>query len=138
MIPNVGSLTNRRESAATSLRFIILAALVCLSLPPAGSATEERSRAVAREFQREHPCPSTGRTTGACPGYWRDHAAGLRRTGRGVEHAVADGRRREGEGSVGVKRLLPLAVQLKRLVLLEGRLSVPKPPFASIDSNAGP
>jgi hypothetical protein len=34
---------------------------------------EYRSREVMREFQREHPCPSTGRTTGACPGYRRDH-----------------------------------------------------------------
>ena len=27
-----------------------------------------RTRAVAREFQREQPCPSTGLPTGACPG----------------------------------------------------------------------
>ena len=25
------------------------------------------------KFQREHPCPSTGRTSGACPGYRKDH-----------------------------------------------------------------
>ena len=37
------------------------------------SAREYRSREVTREFQREHPCPSTGRTSGACPGYRRDH-----------------------------------------------------------------
>ena len=30
-------------------------------------------------------------------------AAGLRRTGRGVEHAVADGPRREGEGRLGAE-----------------------------------
>lgn len=41
------------------------------------SAGEHRSRAVTREFQREHPCPSTGQTTGACPGYWRDHVVPL-------------------------------------------------------------
>src|SRR5207302_9741710 len=28
---------------------------------------------VTREFQREHPCPSTGLTTGACPAYRKDH-----------------------------------------------------------------
>jgi len=33
------------------------------------SASEHRSRAITREFQREQPCPSTGRTSGACPGY---------------------------------------------------------------------
>jgi|SRR5271166_1902657 len=37
------------------------------------SAREYRSHEVTREFQREHPCPSTGRTTGACPRYRRDH-----------------------------------------------------------------
>jgi hypothetical protein len=40
-------------------------------------AAEHRSRAVTREFQREHPCPSTGLTTGACPGYWKDHIVPL-------------------------------------------------------------
>jgi hypothetical protein len=36
-------------------------------------AKEQRSRAVTLEFQRENPCPSTGLTTGACPGYVKDH-----------------------------------------------------------------
>jgi hypothetical protein len=49
---------------------IVLSALMLPSLAP---ASEHRSHAVAREFQREHPCPSTGLTVGACPGYWRDH-----------------------------------------------------------------
>jgi hypothetical protein len=37
------------------------------------AAKEYRSREVTREFQREHPCPSTGKTSGACPGYRKDH-----------------------------------------------------------------
>src|SRR4029077_14543450 len=37
------------------------------------SAREYRSRELTREFQREHPCPSTGFSTGACPGYRKDH-----------------------------------------------------------------
>ena len=41
------------------------------------SAREYRSREVTREFQREHPCPSTGLTTGACPGYRKDHIKAL-------------------------------------------------------------
>jgi hypothetical protein len=64
----VGSLTNGSVSAAVSLRFILLGGLICFSLmvlPIAASASEHRSCAVTREFQREHPCPSTGRTTGA-------------------------------------------------------------------------
>ena len=35
------------------------------------------SGAAIMEFQREHPAPSTGQTTGACPGYWRDHIVPL-------------------------------------------------------------
>ena len=27
--------------------------------------------------QREHPCPSTGLTSGACPGYRKDHVIPL-------------------------------------------------------------
>src|SRR5690242_20900943 len=45
------------------------------------SAREYRSREVTREFQREHPCPSTGRTSGACPGYRKDHISPLARGG---------------------------------------------------------
>src|SRR5271169_227252 len=41
------------------------------------SAREHRSREVTREFQREHPCPSTGKTSGACPGYRKDHIVPL-------------------------------------------------------------
>jgi hypothetical protein len=41
------------------------------------SEREYRSRAVAREFKREHPCPSTGLPTGPCPGYWKDHIVPL-------------------------------------------------------------
>ena len=47
----------------------VIAALVSIPL----SAKEYRSREVTREFQREHPCPSTGQTSGACPGYRKDH-----------------------------------------------------------------
>lgn len=28
---------------------------------------------VLAAFQRAHPCPSTGKTTGACPGWAKDH-----------------------------------------------------------------
>ena len=36
-----------------------------------------RSGAVRAEFQRLEPCPSTGLTRGACPGYQVDHAVPL-------------------------------------------------------------
>jgi hypothetical protein len=34
-----------------------------------------------RSFQKSHPCPSTGKTTGACPGYVIDHVVALKRGG---------------------------------------------------------
>lgn len=46
-------------------------------LAPVGHRTHPRSREVTREFEREHPCPSTGRRTGACPGYVKDHVVAL-------------------------------------------------------------
>lgn len=33
----------------------------------------KRSAHVLAAFQRQTPCPSTGRTTGRCPGYVKDH-----------------------------------------------------------------
>lgn len=63
--------------AASPARLIALLAIVALTLPSAGSASEHRSRAVAGEFQRKHPCPSTGLTSGPCPGYWKDHIVPL-------------------------------------------------------------
>jgi hypothetical protein len=61
---------------ASPLQLIALCAVICcLSLSV--SAGERRSRTVARDFQREHPCPSTRLTTGACPGYTKDHIKAL-------------------------------------------------------------
>jgi hypothetical protein len=55
--------------------------VVALAIALAGSgplsAREHRSREVTREFQREHPCPSSGKTSGACPGYRKDHVVPL-------------------------------------------------------------
>lgn len=38
---------------------------------------EQRAR-----FMRSHPCPSTGKTHGACPGYVVDHVRPLKEGGR--------------------------------------------------------
>jgi hypothetical protein len=51
---------------------IIVAVIAALVSSPL-SARENRSREVTREFQHEHPCPSTRLRTGACPGYRKDH-----------------------------------------------------------------
>lgn len=41
----------------------------------------QRSTAATNAFQRAHPCPSTGKTSGACPGYVIDHIMPLKRGG---------------------------------------------------------
>jgi hypothetical protein len=70
-----------RHAVSRMLHRTMLAALACcvalMSPSGAASASEHRSREVAREFQWQHPCPSTGRTTGACPGHVRDHIVPL-------------------------------------------------------------
>lgn len=43
----------------------------------ATSWATDRSRAARAEFQRSHPCPSTGATRGACPGFQVDHRIAL-------------------------------------------------------------
>jgi len=40
-----------------------------------------RSSVAKSSFRRQHPCPSTGRTSGACPGYVVDHVVALKRGG---------------------------------------------------------
>lgn len=37
----------------------------------------KRSKAARAEFMRSHPCPSTGKTSGRCPGYIVDHVHAL-------------------------------------------------------------
>jgi hypothetical protein len=55
----------------------IIAVAIALACAGPLTAKEYRSREVAREFQREHPCPSTGLPSGGCPGYRRDHVVPL-------------------------------------------------------------
>jgi 5-methylcytosine-specific restriction endonuclease McrA len=40
-----------------------------------------RSTTAKHDFQKAHPCPSTHKTTGACPGYVIDHVVPLKRGG---------------------------------------------------------
>jgi hypothetical protein len=40
-----------------------------------------RSEHAKRAFERQHPCPSTGRSPGRCPGYVIDHVRALKRGG---------------------------------------------------------
>jgi hypothetical protein len=56
-------------------RLIGSIAIVALALRPSPRRNEHRSRGVAREFRREHPCPSTDLPTGGITSY-RSPAAG--------------------------------------------------------------
>ena len=40
-----------------------------------------RSESAKRAFERRHPCPSTGKTYGPCPGYVIDHVRALKHGG---------------------------------------------------------
>jgi hypothetical protein len=40
-----------------------------------------RSTQAKDAFKRQHPCPATGRSSGACPGYVIDHVIALKRGG---------------------------------------------------------
>ena len=42
----------------------------------------KRSGAAKSTFKKSHPCPSTGKNSGACPGYVIDHVAPLKRGGK--------------------------------------------------------
>jgi hypothetical protein len=53
----------------------LLAAVLAATLvfPMGADAKTPRSAAAKAEFKRAHPCPSTGKSRGACPGYVVDH-----------------------------------------------------------------
>jgi 5-methylcytosine-specific restriction endonuclease McrA len=53
----------------------LTAIVLALAMTSAGAA--DRSRTLRAEFMREHPCPSTGKTRGPCPGWQVDHAVPL-------------------------------------------------------------
>lgn len=73
-----------------------IALLAALTLPAFASAAKcsscardsrgkiQRSATARQWFRRSHPCPATGRTSGACPGYVIDHIQALKRGGSDV------------------------------------------------------
>lgn len=63
---------------------LLLTCALLLSLTGAGDAAcppVKRSAAVLKAFRKTHPCPSTNKTTGACPGWILDHGTPLCLTG---------------------------------------------------------
>lgn len=57
------------------MRTACLVLALALAWSTAGAA--ERSRVLRAEFQRAHPCPSTGLRVGPCPGWQVDHRDAL-------------------------------------------------------------
>lgn len=55
---------------------LIASVALALLVLDAGAA-DLRSRVLRAEFQRAHPCPSTSKPRGACPGYEVDHREAL-------------------------------------------------------------
>ncbi len=53
------------------------ALLLLLLLPLCVEARIPRDRSEVRAFRAEHPCPSTGKTTGPCNGWTVDHRIAL-------------------------------------------------------------
>lgn len=51
--------------------------LLLLALISTAQAKIPRSSQVTRDFQKQNPCPTTGKTTGACPGQVKDHIKSL-------------------------------------------------------------
>ena len=50
-------------------------------LPRDNDGHIRRSHAAKGAFERSHPCPSTGKSHGRCPGYVVDHVVPLKRGG---------------------------------------------------------
>lgn len=60
---------------------LLLMFCAALAWPGVATAKSKRSREARAAFKREHPCPSTGKSRGACPGYVIDHIKPLKRGG---------------------------------------------------------
>lgn len=48
-----------------------------LNTSAAWASTNKRDKAQVRAFRAENPCPATGHTRGACPGFEVDHVQSL-------------------------------------------------------------
>src|SRR6266581_2147696 len=53
----------------------------CASCARTSHGKIKRSTTAKCSFEKSNPCPSTGKTSGACPGYVVDHVRALKRGG---------------------------------------------------------
>lgn len=64
-------MVNKRVGVIVGIFFFSLMSFSALSV------REPRSPQAKAEFKRTHPCPATGKRSGACPGYVIDHIVAL-------------------------------------------------------------
>ena len=68
-----------------SITLITLLAALLAALPVTAEAKcyrcSHRSASAKHSFTQRHPCPTTGRTRGRCPGYVVDHIRALKHGG---------------------------------------------------------
>jgi hypothetical protein len=72
-----GNLLGRRVRRQGSAQLVLVLAALSLALISTVVGAADRSRVLRAEFQRHHPCASTGFARGACPGYQVDHREAL-------------------------------------------------------------
>lgn len=65
----------------SALLAVSLAACATTQANSAYKTGKKRDPAERAAFMRQNPCPSTGKTRGACPGYVVDHIQPLKRGG---------------------------------------------------------
>jgi hypothetical protein len=79
-----------RKNASSNLSTASQGSSYCASCERDANGRIRRSPAARRVFQASHPCPVTGPSTGACPGYVVNHIVPLK---RGLP--ICNGRRRK-------------------------------------------
>lgn len=67
--------------AALMLLGTAIASPRCDTCPRDKHGHIQRHASAKAEFKRQHPCPSTGKRSGACKGYVIDHIKALKRGG---------------------------------------------------------
>lgn len=68
-------------AAALTLPLTVIAAEAIPGIARDKHGRIARSTAAKTAFKKEHPCPATGKSNGACPGYVIDHIIALKRGG---------------------------------------------------------
>lgn len=71
-------LTNKEVKMSKIIALYLLSALVTASAVDEELQRDidgklHRSQSTLIQFQKSHPCPSTGKTSGSCPGFVKDH-----------------------------------------------------------------